>query len=532
MGQSKKALVIVASVLGLLALAPLCALLLFKGPALNTSVHSSVGRSPESPSAPASYELQALQSRVTALLEHELSEAVQQQKISLKKMAHLQELRDKGALAMQRGRWDQAQQSYQLLEQTAGAELERVRMMEDCAQMEQTLYQLLEHLKPFQAIFEQTYQQLVNRYDQAGIAYQNQQFESAVKLYAEAIDQANAARVHAEAHVDALIESGKRAMDALDLEQAGQHYRAALKRMPKLVRAQDALLEIVQLQSVKADLQMAKVFEDDRQWDAALAVWERLLQRFPKSTLFNKRVELTKEKLLGAQVADLLEQAERALAVGEVSQAIERLQSADTLQPSPMLQARVQKLQAQLRAQELKQKLQAAFQLLEVGQYAQARRLYAELKDAYPKNAEVQAGLEQASRLNLASIHYRQNIQSSERYYAAGKFPLAIQFFNAALSSRPSHMNAVDRDREAKLDERLKAQLQPQSLDLLSDGRTHVSVVGVLAPAQFERKPVSLQPDVYQIKGERPGYKSVELELKLNADQVPEAIRVVCGEKL
>lgn len=532
MGESKKALVIVASILGLLALAPLCALLLFKGPGLNSSAIDPANRSSESPSAPASYELQALQARVTALLEDELSVAVQQQKVSLQKMAHLQKLREKGELAMQRGRWEQAQQSYQLLEQTANSELERLRLMADCAQKEQTLYQLLEHLKPFQALFEKTYQQLVARYDQAGAAYQNQQFGPAVQLYLEAIDQANAARAHADAHLDALLDSGKLALEVLDLEQASHHYRAALNFVPELGRAKDALREIEQLQTVDSDLQMATVLEADTKWDAALAIWERLIQRFPKSELLNKRAEVAKEKLLGAQVADLLEQAEQALAVGDVSQAIERFLEADTLQPSAMLQARVQQLEAQLQAQELKHKLQAAFQLLEIGQYAQARRLYAELKDAYPQNAEVQAGLEQASRLNLASIHYRQNIQSSERYYAAGKFPLAIQFFNTALSSRPSHLNAVDRDREAKLDERLKAQLQPQSLDLLSDERTHVSIVGVLAPAQFERKRLSLQPDVYQIKGERAGYKPVQIELKLNAEQVPEVVRVICGEKL
>jgi hypothetical protein len=93
-------------------------------------------------------------------------------------------------------------------------------------------------------------------------------------------------------------------------------------------------------------------------------------------------------------------------------------------------------------------------------------------------------------------------------------------------------LNAADRDREAKLDERLKLQLQAQTLELLSDGSTYVSVVGVLAPAQFERKRLSLQPDVYQIKGDRPGYQSVQVELKLNAQRAPGVIRVVCGEKL
>ena len=36
-------------------------------------------------------------------------------------------------------------------------------------------------------------------------------------------------------------------------------------------------------------------------------------------------------------------------------------------------------------------------------------------------------------------------------------------------------------------------QLQAQALELISDGRTYVSVVGVLAPAQFERKRLSHQ---------------------------------------
>ena len=55
--------------------------------------------------------------------------------------------------------------------------------------------------------------------------------------------------------------------------------------------------------------------------------------------------------------------------------------------------------------------------------------------------------------------------------------------------SEPSQPFERGRSRSGgEMDERLKLQLQAQTLELLSDGRTYVSVVGVLAPAQFERK--------------------------------------------
>jgi tetratricopeptide (TPR) repeat protein len=532
MAQSKTALLTVASILGLLVLAPLLALWLLKEPSGDFAATDSLNALPTSSNAPANYTLQALEARVTELLDQQLSTAVQEQKVSVQRMAYLQKLREKAALAMQRGRWEQAQQSYELLEQEANAELQRLQLMADCAQKERALYHLLEHLEPFQTLFEKTYQQLVARYDQAGAAYQEQAYAFAIQLYDEAVDQASAARAHADAHLDALLDSGKLAMDEGAIEQAEQHYRAALKLVPELVRAKEALQEIEQLRSVDTEVQRAKAYVSDRQWDAALAIWEALLQRYPNSDYIRKQAQQAQDSLLAAQVAELLQQAENALAADDVPKAIELFLAADAVQPSEVLQARVRRLKEQLRAQELETSLQAAYRLLEIGQYAQARQLYAELKNAYPQNSEVQTGLAHASRLNVAHIKYRENLQTSERYDAAGKFPLAIQFFNAALASRPSHLNAADRDREAKLDERLKLQLQAQTLELLSDGRTYVSVVGVLAPAQFERKRLSVQPDVYQIKGERPGYQSVQVELKLNAQRAPGVIRVVCGEKL
>ena len=532
MVQSKKVLIVVASTMGLLVLAPLCVLWLTKEINTFTGDTDFANQSQKPSNAPYSYGLEALQARVTALMDQDLTAAVQEKKVSLQTMAHFEKLLKNATLAMQQGRWDQARQGYQLLEHQAGAELERLRLLSACAEKEQTLIQMLGYLEPFQALFEKTYQQVVANYDQAKSAVKKQEFDIAIQLYNEAIDQANSVRGHADAHLDALLDSGKSALGSGDFRQADQHFRSALKLVPEIELAKDALREIEQLRSVESDLQRAKAYEIDRQWEAALTIWEPLLQRYPDSGFIRKQFQHAQKGLLAAQIDNLLQQAELAQAANDVPKAIELLSAADKLQPSAPLQARLRRLKAQLQAQELDQALQAAFQLLEIGQYAKSRQIYADLKSRFPQNPEVQTGLEQASRLNLANINYQQNIRTSERYYADGKFPLAIQFYNAALASRPSHLNAADRDREVKLDARLKIQLQSQFVDLLSDGRTHVSVVGVFAPIQLERKRLSLQPDVYQIRGERVGYQSVEFQLKLNAEKSLDPIRVVCVEKL
>ena len=108
MAQSKTALLTVASILGLLVLAPLLALWLLKEPSGDFSATDSLNALPTSSNAPANYTLQALEARVTELLDQQLSTAVQEQKVSVQRMAYLQKLREKAALAMQRGRWEQA----------------------------------------------------------------------------------------------------------------------------------------------------------------------------------------------------------------------------------------------------------------------------------------------------------------------------------------------------------------------------------------------------------------------------------------
>jgi hypothetical protein len=109
---------------------------------------------------------------------------------------------------------------------------------------------------------------------------------------------------------------------------------------------------------------------------------------------------------------------------------------------------------------------------------------------------------------------------------------LAAKLYNQAMSSRPETISAGKLKTENEIRSLLEAQSEEVSLVVESDGRTYVSIIGVLPPDRFKEKNLSLFPDVYTIRGTRKGYKPVEMELKVDATQPGKTITVECTEKI
>jgi hypothetical protein len=55
-------------------------------------------------------------------------------------------------------------------------------------------------------------------------------------------------------------------------------------------------------------------------------------------------------------------------------------------------------------------------------------------------------------------------------------------------------------------------------------------MIGVFAPERFKEKDQKLYPDVYKLKGSRKGYRSIEIEIKVDTRSSKE-IEVICTEK-
>ena len=65
-------------------------------------------------------------------------------------------------------------------------------------------------------------------------------------------------------------------------------------------------------------------------------------------------------------------------------------------------------------------------------------------------------------------------------------------------------------------------QSQQVGLQVISDKKTYVSLIGVFAPERFKEKDLKLYPDVYKLMGTRKGYRSIEIEIKVDHSKFKE----------
>ena len=83
---------------------------------------------------------------------------------------------------------------------------------------------------------------------------------------------------------------------------------------------------------------------------------------------------------------------------------------------------------------------------------------------------------------------------------------------------------------ESRIRTELALQSQQIGLHVVSDKKTYVSMIGVFAPERFKERDLKLYPDVYKLKGTRKGYRSIEIEIKVDTRSAKE-IKVICTEK-
>ncbi|MEM7792375.1 MAG: hypothetical protein AAF546_13300, partial [Verrucomicrobiota bacterium] len=231
-------------------------------------------------------------------------------------------------------------------------------------------------------------------------------------------------------------------------------------------------------------------------------------------------------------IDELIAQADSLEAAGNFDEAILALEKAVALRASAQLQERIGGLKEKQKVARLEQLLENGFNALKAGRYSAARDLYKEAVSLEPNSKEARTGYEKASSLYLANIRYDQNLANADKYIKEGRYPLAAKFFNDAMAARPNNVPPSQQAEEDRIREKIEEQSAETPVVIVSDKRTYVSIIRVFAPERFRDKELSLFPDVYTVKGTRSGYRTVEVELRVDATKPNQKIQVICTEKL
>ena len=533
MSDNKKPAVLVAIVLSALIVVPILVLMVLRADGTPPQ-----GPLPAGPSAAergavsADFELRQLADKAEAMLSGELAAALRQGDVSLDFAAAVNRDADKARRALSAGKHAAAREAYLGVLQALETQFAILSAADKARSLNETSYAELQRLEHLKSSFENTYRDAVQSYNQALRDLDASQFVDSVSGFERTGTILAELESRAQQQVEGLMEAAHAGLQKYHLSAARTAYESVLQLHPGHAAATEGLRMVVALEGVAEEVQAIEALAAAGDLEAALVrVDACLAQHANNSILLKLRQELAAQILERDRQA-ALDAAATAEAAGDWPAAIASLQAANALRASAEVSARLKKLQAQVLAARLEALLASGYDALQAGRYAAARSTYQAALDLAPASTEARTGLEKASSLYLAHIRYSQNVANAAKYLKQGRFPLAAQFFNDAMRSRPSQLPPSEAAEEARIRAALAQQSSEVAVTIASDKRTYVSLIGVFPPDRFKQKELSLFPDVYKLKGTRKGYQDVVIELKVDARQTSHTFEVICTEKI
>ena len=531
MSRSKKPVIAVALLLGALILLPVIIWVVSKvgGPGDSVPVvQAGAGSGGEA----VDYDLSQLAEKADKLLDQDIAGALQQGDVSLDFVAGLKQEAEKAHRELRSGKTQRARERFLSVVTAAENQLAAIGAADKARALKESTYAELQRLDHLRATFENTYREAVESYDAAVRSLQQGEFLPAVEEFELSGAILGDLEARALQQVSGLLEAGQAALEKYQLEPASEAFQAVLEIDGANAAATEGLDMVAALEGIADAIKSVRELESGGKLDEALAALDELAAGHPDNPFIKKQRASLEQRIQQRDFDALVARSVEAEQNGDLAAAIAGLEAALKLQADSGQQARLRQLEKKYQANRLEMLLEDGFQALKGGRYEAARNLYKEAVALDPDSKEARTGLEKAASLYLAGIRYNQNVSSAERYIEEGRYPLAAKLFNQAMQTRPEQLSPARVEKEATIRDILEAQSKEVPVEVTSNGRTYVSIIGVLPPERFKGKDLKLYPDVYKIRGTRRGYQAVEKEFKVDATRTSQTVNVECTEKL
>lgn len=533
MSRTKKPAILVALGLGALVVLPLMIWLVGQLGSERSGLPTGAPDLGSSTQIPAvDYELDQLAKKVGTLIEEDLAEVLRRGDLSLNFLADLKREASHAQNDLQSGRLDRARKRFESVLAVGEAQLTAVAAMDKARSLRESTFTELGRLEYLRPTFENTYREAMNSYNTALSLMDAGEFVQSVDKFERATAILGDLEARSIEQVATLLEAAERKIESYDFSLARQAYEAVLEIDASNIKAADGLTMVGSLAEIAEEIKAVEALEAEGDLDGALRAMRTLAESLPNNPFIENQIISLESRILEQEFARLLERSVEAESAGEYALAIAELEAALRLKEDPEQVKRLVNLEETYKAARLEQLLADGFEALKGGRYESARNLYKEAVALAPDSDEARSGLEKASSLYLAGIRYSQNLIGVERSVEEGRFPLAAKLFNEALKSRPPSLTSAQKRREAAIKEGLDEQAAEVAVTIKSDGRTYVSIIGVLAPDRFKETELKLFPDVYKVRGTRKGYRDLDLELKVDASKGKQSLFVACKERI
>ena len=533
MSRSKKPVILVAIILGALIFLPVIIWMISKigGDDTISPVAPAEVTSPEDVQV-VDYDLSQLAQKADKLLAEDLAEALRKGDVSLDFVAGLKKEADRARNDVNGGKLRRAKERYLAVVNAAESQLAAIAAADKARALKDTTFAELQRLEYLRQAFENTYREAVETYNKALRGLEAGDFVQSVSDFELAAAILGDLEARSIQQIADLLESAQASLEKYELAPARDAFEAVLEIDSANADATKGLTMVSALEGIADEVKAIRALEDAGQLEEALAALDSLSANHPNNLFLKNQRASIEARIIERDFKALVESSVKDEEAGDFATAIAEVEAALKLKPDPVQQARLAELQEKYKAARLEILLADGFQALKDGRYEAARNLYKEAVALDPDSKEARTGLERASSLYLANIRYSQNIKGAERYIDEGRYPLAAKLFNEAMTSRPATIASAQLEKENQIRSTLEAQSKEVSVKVTSDGRTYVSIIGVLPPDRFKETDLKLFPDVYKVRGSRKGYENVELEFKVDATQGSQTINVQCTQKI
>lgn len=534
MSRNKKPVIVVAIILVALILLPVIIWMVSKigGSGDSISPVPVVSGASSSNGQVADYDLSQLAAKAEKLLSEQLPEALRKGDVSLDFLSGLNKEAERARSDMRSGKLERAKERFLSVVTAAESQLAAIAAADKARALKDTTYAELQRLDFLRASFENTYREAVESYNQALRSLEAGDFVQAVDDFELAGAILGDLEARSIQQVAGLLEAAQAALQRYELVPAREAFQAVLNIDSANAEATKGLTMVTALEGIADGVKVVRDLEAAGKFEEALAALDRIAAKHPNNPFIKNQRSSLEKRILERDFKALVARSLAAEAAGEYAAAITDLEAALKLKADTAQQARLDTLKEKYKAARLEKLLADGFEALKNGRYEAARDIYKEAVALDPNSKEARTGLEKASSLYLASLRYSQNVASSERYIKEGRYPLAAKLFNQAMSSRPATLAPAMLKKEEEIRSILEAQSREVPVVVESDGRTYVSIIGVLPPDRFKETDLKLFPDVYKIRGTRKDYKDVEIEFKVDATKGSQKIQVECTEKI
>ena len=378
---------------------------------------------------------------------------------------------------------------------------------------------------------EQTFSRLVALAVEGDELYRARDFEQSQMRYRESLALAQEIDQQAASVAEDLRREGYAAIDDRNAQLAQSIFELAVEIEEDDESGQKGLLRALALPEVEILLAAAESYWQQSQLEEAKSQIEEALSLDLDDPRSQEMLASIEADILRRDFQEAMSIGFRELSTGNYEQAQLAFRSARNLDPeNPAVVDALDQVEATRESDRSGALLQQARIAEKSEQWSLALERYQQLLQEDPNRVE--------ARIALVKVEARSTLETQMLHHIENPLPLRDDRIWSEAEDTLEQARSINNpgpllaDQIRQLSQTLRKARTPVRLELVSDGNTQISVLGVSNLGTIRNHPLDLNPGKYVVIGKKSGYQDVRQDVILTGDEPRVIISVIPDRSL